>query len=126
MGPFIRDGDIIIAKKVGPKHMVSGDIIFYRLRGKFCAHRIIRKSKENGKTVFLTKGDRLYHFDAPVDEEQILGKVVAVIKNNQIINLTSPKWRALNLLFLLYSLSTLYVFNHLLNGFWPHFRKKVN
>jgi signal peptidase I len=126
MGPFIGDGDIIITKKVDPKAMVRGEVILYRRREKYCAHRIIRKSKENGKTVFITKGDRLYHLDAPVDEEQILGKVIAVMKKNQIINLTSKKWRALNLLLLLYSLSTLYIFNHLLNGFLPHFRKKVN
>ncbi len=126
MGPFIRDGDIIITKRVDPKDMASGDIILYHRREKFCVHRIIRKSKENGKTVFFTKGDRLYHFDAPVDEKQILGKVIAVKKKNKIKNLTSKKWQMLNLLLLIYSLSTLYICNFLLNDFLHLFKKKVN
>lgn len=126
MGPFIRDGDIIITKRVNPKDMARGDIILYYLREKICVHRIIRKSKENGKTVFFTKGDRLYHFDAPVDEKQISGKVIAVKKKNKIINLTSKKWQMLNLLLLIYSLSTLYMCNFILNDFLHLFRKKVN
>jgi signal peptidase I len=125
MRPFIRDGDIIITKRVDPKNMSSGDIILYCLREKFCVHRIIRKRKENGKTVFFTKGDRLSHYDAPVDEKQILGKVIAVKKKNKIINLTSKKWQMLNLLIFLYSISALYIFNLLLNDFLRLFRKKV-
>ncbi len=126
MRPFLRDGDIVITKKVDPKDMASGDIILYHLREKFCVHRIIRKSKKNDKTVFFTKGDRLSHFDAPVYDKQIMGKVIAVKKKNKIINLTSKKGQMLNLLLLVYSISALYIFNFLPNDFLRLFRKKVN
>jgi signal peptidase len=91
MRPFLRDGQVVIVKRLDPSEMRAGDIIFLRFPpSQIVIHRLIKKTLENGKTVFLTKGDASFHFDPYVYSENILGKIVAIEKGQRYIKLDAP------------------------------------
>lgn len=95
MKPSISSGDIIFINK--DFNIKIGDIIFYKRGDKFFAHRTIFK----GKDYFSTKGDKIPFFER-VKIDQVLGKVIMVIKENKIIDLEKKKF--LNIFFLFNSL----------------------
>lgn len=77
MSPTIHKGDAVILKKVGEKETLKkGDIIAYS-RGKLIiVHRITEVKKDNGKTVYITKGDANNGNDPrEVYQNQVKGKV---------------------------------------------------
>ncbi len=60
MEPAIRQGSIIVAKRVDPASVRPGDIISFRRPQRPdipITHRVISVQEEDGTTVFLTKGD---------------------------------------------------------------------
>ena len=73
MKPFLKDGDQILVKHVDPESVVKGDVVFYESQDKFFAHRVIRK--KDG--IVTTKADRFVQADAPITEDQVLGKIIA-------------------------------------------------
>lgn len=79
MNPILYKGDIIIIKK--EKEYKEGDIITFISEEKNCiTHRIIKKYEN----VFITKGDNNNTQDKEeVNKEQILGKVIYIIKNKK-------------------------------------------
>jgi hypothetical protein len=95
MHPFIKNGQIIQVRPTKISEINSGDIIFYRnLDDRMIVHRVIKKYRKNGKIVLLTKGDSTSEFDEYVYPENILGKVVAIEKNNKAIRIDKGllKW----------------------------------
>jgi len=98
MSPFIRNGEIIEIRPIESRKIKSGDIIFYRANpNKLITHRVIKRILENGKIVFITKGDRSPTFDERVYSGDVLGKVVAVEKNGRIIRFDKGLMRLLNI-----------------------------
>ena len=81
MEPELHVGDVAIIKKCKANELEEGDIIEYQLDGYTVIHRIIYKSQENGKFVFITKGDNNNIEDSrEVTENQIIGKVIFKIR----------------------------------------------
>lgn len=88
MEPFLRYKEVVIIKRFKPSDIRPGDIVFYRVPpSQRVIHRIIKITSENGKTVFITKGDTNFYFDPYVYPEDILGKIVAIERNGQYIKL---------------------------------------
>ena len=82
MEPIIKIKDAVLIKRVDPDKIKKGDVVTYRSMdemyyGILITHRVIDIKEENGKKVFITKGD---HNETPdrssVDGGQIYGKVV--------------------------------------------------
>jgi len=91
MSPFLRDGQVVIVKRFDPSEVRAGDIIFCRCPpSRIVIHRLIKKTSENGRTVFITKADASFHFDLPVYPENILGKIVTIEKGGRYIKLDAP------------------------------------
>ena len=79
MHPFIKDGDILIVEPLNGTLAKTGDIIFYRRpSAEIIAHRLIKIETRNDKSVLITKGDSLKHYDTPIPAGQVLGRVVRV------------------------------------------------
>ena len=78
MGKAIRQGDLVITKRVNTATLQKEDIITFisqeeEIKGKINTHRIFEV--KNGK--FITKGDANGQTDAvPVPPEHVIGKVV--------------------------------------------------
>ena len=107
MFPLLSRGDRALVRNVEFQGLRKGDIIIYRTNESLCIHRLIRKlKKDNNCFALITKGDNIYHFDQlPVSKEQLVGKVIAIRKNNKTINLEEMPWKIIN--YLLASISAI-------------------
>jgi signal peptidase I len=75
MQPTIRDGEMIWVEPVAIDEIRKRDIILFSEGSTFRAHRVLKLNPRNG--LFHTRGDAGIDMDAPVQECQILGRVVA-------------------------------------------------
>src|SRR3989441_6722993 len=105
MLPSVWPGDLLTVRRQSFSEFQSGEIVLYERegaentltrpygpaspRGDFVAHRIVRR---NGRQL-ITRGDSLRRNDAPVDEEQVLGRVVCVTRNGRHIGLEFTRTR---------------------------------
>jgi signal peptidase I len=78
MRPAIEDGDTITVGPVAALAIRIGDIVLYRHLDRPIAHRVADIYTAGGGVVVVPRGDAKAGFDAPVESERILGKVIAV------------------------------------------------
>ena len=102
MHPTIRHDDVITVEPIEPNTLKRGDIILYRFKSGFIAHRIvnIEEGNDSGLT-FILRGDASTTCDAPVKPEQVLGKVVGLERDNRPIDPNSLRVRVWSMLYLL-------------------------
>ncbi len=96
MYPFIREGDICTFTSCDPSSLKKGDVVLFKSqRGQLVAHRFIQTETIQRKHYYLFKGDTNLGFDDPVCEEDIIGKLAVVKRNNMKFsssNITSNLW----------------------------------
>jgi signal peptidase I len=111
MTPFLRGTEILTIKKVPSATLSIGDLIFFKTLDEVpVIHRIVKKQRERNGVIFLTKGDSLLGFDAPIGEGHILGKVYGVHRdgrngNAEEIDMESCPQRFLNYITAVFSLA---------------------
>ena len=95
MRPLIQAGDELHIE-LQPKVIQLGDILIYRHRGQFIAHRLvdIRQSSEGEQ--FILKGDATPRFDAPLPRERIIGRVTYVEGVLGGTDYNTRRWQRLN------------------------------
>jgi signal peptidase len=87
MYPTIRENEVIIVEPAEPRHVKVGDIILFRSEESVVAHRVMRIERGKGNTLrFILREDTWGTLDAPVEAEQILGKVVSVERGGRSID----------------------------------------
>jgi len=93
MAPLLLDGDRLrVSHVIG--HVRRGDVLVFRRQGVLVAHRVLRSRREGARVVFLTKGDGVPSPDRPpVEEEQLVGRVVGLDRDGRYVALDRPKWR---------------------------------
>jgi signal peptidase I len=97
MHPAIRGDEAILVEPVSPTHLKKGDIALYLSGRGITAHRVVRiESRDEQAPVFLTRGDAPGSAYEPVEQEQILGKVVSVERDGGVIDLNSKRTRIVN------------------------------
>lgn len=83
MFPYIQQGDICRFIPCDPKLIKKGDVIlFISKAGQLIAHRYIMNQFKNDKRVYMFKGDTNLGYDEMIEQEQILGKLVLIKKQN--------------------------------------------
>lgn len=102
MRPLIRNNYGLV--KLKNNVFSIGDIIIIRHYTKLVAHRLVWIQKNSGRTVFISKGDALRHFDIPVCSDDVIGKVVILHYSKHRIYLTSLHWKIINYLLAILSL----------------------
>ena len=87
MTPFIRNGDILTVTPTNPKKLRISEIIFYKTKsGNAIAHRILRIKQTINQLTFNTRGDASAGTYETVEQNQVMGKVTTINRNNKIIN----------------------------------------
>ena len=82
MEPIIKIKDAVIIRRTDPDKIKVGDVVTYRATdesyyGILITHRVIDIKYENGKKLYVTKGDHNLTEDrSPIEGGQIYGKVV--------------------------------------------------
>jgi signal peptidase len=87
MYPIFKRGDIIIIKPVKIEDLSVGDVVLYQSGKRMVAHRLIKKCINNGKMTFVMKGDSFPDFDPPVYPEDVIGKVIAIEREERTLRL---------------------------------------
>jgi len=121
MHPTIRHGDLITVEPVAPSNLKRGDIILYRLQNGFIAHRIVNIEEQNGfGLTFLLRGDASTTCDGPVGDEQVLGKVVCLERDNRYVDPYSLRVRLWSIIYLSLARLKRDVFQWFSTDFHPH------
>jgi signal peptidase I len=101
MHPTIRHGDVITVEPVEPANLKRGDIILYRLKNDFIAHRLVNIEERNGcGLTFILRGDASTTCDAPVKPAQVLGKIVRLERGHRRIDPYSRRARLWSMFYL--------------------------
>lgn len=79
MTPTLNLGDITFVVSASPETIEIGDIIQYQTQDKKLIHRVIDKYEAGGSLSFITQGDANNSPDDPINERQVIGKVVFTI-----------------------------------------------
>ncbi|SDC02348.1 signal peptidase, endoplasmic reticulum-type [Paenibacillus sp. UNCCL117] len=81
MFPLIRTGNICRFEPFSAERLQAGDILLYLSdKGVLVGHRYCRQTRENGRTLFICKGDSQDYDDPPLTSEQLLGRLVSIRK----------------------------------------------
>ncbi|MBN2168093.1 MAG: signal peptidase I [Actinobacteria bacterium] len=76
MSPSIHTGDLVFVRKCGV-YKKGETITFVDSNNKYITHRVYEVEEENGKNVYITKGDANEIADgSPVNMKNVMGKVV--------------------------------------------------
>ena len=82
MEPIIKVRDAVLVRRYDPDDIKVGDVVTYRATdetyyGILITHRVVDIQYENGKKLYITKGDHNPTIDrSPIEDSQIYGKVV--------------------------------------------------
>ena len=92
MLPVLRPGDKIVVQNTGAESLEIGDLATVLRQGEFITHRLVGLGSKD----CYTKGDNARYLDSPVKLESILGKVIAIEREDKIIDLQSAGWKFAN------------------------------
>ena len=87
MLPAVWPGDLVTVSRCGGDELCAGQILLCFRDGALVAHRLVRKSGDQ----FLTRGDSLSNFDRPFREDEILGRVVTIVRDGRQVD-PNPAW----------------------------------
>jgi signal peptidase I len=92
MLPLLKPGDVVVLQRVESHRLQKGDLVVVRREHDLVTHRLVWQRAGQ----WLTKGDNLRYMDPPIDEQAILGKVIAVERDRTIISLQGVRWQFVN------------------------------
>jgi signal peptidase I len=89
MAPFLHSGSRVLVSKGTTGEVLCGDLLLFEVEGKLICHRVLRRRASGGKYAFLTKGDDWRTIEFWIGEEQVIGRVVSVERNGDLVRLDS-------------------------------------
>jgi signal peptidase I len=96
MLPLLRAGDYVRIKQIS-EDLHRGDIVVFQKSNVLITHRILCISKADDSSMsLLTKGDNSIFPDPPIKSRVIIGKVVAIRRNNREMRLDNRGWQITN------------------------------
>jgi len=90
MLPTIWPNDTLVVERVRPDQIHLGDIVLAHRENRLCAHRVISLPKQSANPQWITQGDAMPAPDLPLRAEELLGRVVSLIRGEDRFAL-SPK-----------------------------------
>ena len=94
MQPFIRDGDILEIQLDGGELYRRTDIVLCKIpTGRLVAHRVVGTEMGDGRGKLIIQGDALGQPDGSIDPGEVLGRVVAVIRDGEYKRVDTPFMR---------------------------------
>ena len=81
MLPAIRPDDLLLIRHCRIEQAGPGDVVLYIRHRRLFAHRVISRSG----TWLVTQGDGVPQADAPVTADELLGKVIRVVRRGETV-----------------------------------------
>ena len=95
MRPWLRGGETVDVRRETPTQVRRGDVVAFARGGGLFVHRVIGKSQRDGRTLLITKGDAFPEADAPVREEEFLGRVTRIARGGRVVSTEALPQRVL-------------------------------
>jgi signal peptidase I len=92
MRPLLRMGDGVVAQPIDPYALQPGDVIVVQRGGEWITHRLVTVDERG----WHTHGDNTCYGDEAASAVQIVGRVIAIERNAQTIDLRQPRWQAID------------------------------
>jgi signal peptidase I len=85
MLPTVWSGETLVVERVHPAQVRVGDVVLVAHEVKLTAHRIVAVPDGSRHSHWITQGDALPIADAPVRDEELLGRVAYLIRGGKCI-----------------------------------------
>jgi len=95
MFPVLKDGDVGMVQQCDPEKLRIGDIVVFKSRDKFVAHRLIKIQKKGTLTFFTARGDKNPINDPPFTAEALAGQIIQFTRGTKIHTTKDRKVRLL-------------------------------
>lgn len=95
MRPWLRGGEVVEVRRVTPAEVRRGDVVAFVRSGGLFVHRVIGKRHGEHGTLLITKGDAFPDADAPVREDELLGRVACVARAGGAVSTNTLPQQAL-------------------------------
>lgn len=89
MEPLLRAGDVVLAQPVGDRLPQPGDIIVTQWGTAWVTHRVLRMAASG----CITHGDNSCLLDEPVAIANVIGRVIAIERDNRRVDVRSAWWQ---------------------------------
>jgi hypothetical protein len=96
MAPLLRQGDRLLLQSVRVEELQIGDIVVIADSSGLLVHRFWAYRDPLRPVELVLRGDSLSYFDRPVPGTNLLGIVVARLRNGRILALDRPPGRQLD------------------------------
>lgn len=95
---FVPGRDEALIEAVRAEHCQKNDVVLYRrASGILVLHRICRITEDG----FYLVGDNQWEIEGPLSSSQIIGKLIAFVRNGKEVSVTHPVYRLLSSFWLL-------------------------
>lgn len=84
MFPILRAGDVGVVQSCDPEKLRVGDIVVFKSKNTYIAHRLIRIQKNGTLTVFTARGDKNLFNDPPFTAEALAGQIKQFTRGSKI------------------------------------------
>lgn len=95
MYPVLKDGDVGMVQQCDPEKLRVGEIVVFKQRDKYVAHRLIRIQRTGALTYFTARGDKNLFNDPPFTAEALAGQIVQFTRGLNVFTTNDPKVRRL-------------------------------
>jgi hypothetical protein len=89
MLPTVWPGDTLVVDRVGSDQVCIGDVVLVGRDGRLCAHRVVSRTDDFANPRWITQGDAMLAPDRPVGEDELLGRVLYVIRAGKLVAMPS-------------------------------------
>ena len=87
MHPTIRHGELVTVAPAGPADIEADDIVLCRNRRGIVAHRVVRiEPRGQGRDAFVLCGDAPAAGEEDVTPQQVVGRLVSVVRRGRSID----------------------------------------
>jgi signal peptidase I len=92
MAPAVLPGDLVTVQRAALEEISAGEIVLFLQNERLFVHRVVgRKVVDSppraNQPHLITRGDRLKHADPPVTPQELLGRVVWIVRDDRRIEL---------------------------------------
>ena len=92
MRPLLRAGDVVVVQPIEPRALQPGDVVVAQRNGEWITHRLVAIDERG----WHTHGDNTRYADEAAGADEIVGRVIAIERGDQTIDLQQPRWRAID------------------------------
>ena len=92
MQPLLRTGDVVVVRPIDPRTLRPGEVVVVQRGDEWITHRLVTVDERG----WHTHGDNTRYADEAARADQMVGRVIAIERADQTIDLQQPHWRAID------------------------------